>query len=142
MYNRLPFSLLAVLIILFSLKGCSDTAEDVNPAESDQWEHVTTVKGHEDHHSDYFKTNGQPLMITYEAKSTKNWTHCSLEVFLVKGIESTFSNKVLTLLNRDKASGKKIIKKPGEKYYLRVKSLEMDYNVKVYRKKDKEQAKT
>lgn len=118
------------------IQGCSQSpSKAINPAQSDQWKLVTHVKGHKSKYSDRFKTKGQPLMITYHAKATKDYTHCNFELGLVKGIEELYDSPIISSLNRDKISGKKMIHPEGQSYYLRLKVLEMHYDVKVYRKK-------
>ncbi len=124
-----------LVVAMFILQGCSKGPGDINPAKSDQWKQVAGLKGHHDQTSERFQTNGQPLMITYEAKATKEWTHCNFEVFLVKGIEEMYDAPVISSLNNDEIAGKKRVHPDGQSYYLRLKVLEMHYEVKVYRKK-------
>ena len=136
MFNR--SILLLLLPILVTFNGCqSSGAKDENPAKSDQWKLMTKVSGHDTRHSERFEANGNQLMLTYEAKATGAYEHCHLEVYMVKGIETTFTNPVLTILNREEQKGKKLLERqPGKSYYLRVKPLEMHYSVKVYQKQD------
>lgn len=139
MVNRLLSLSLVVFISITLLSSCqSSGVKDVDPAKSDQWELVAKVSGHETHSSERFEVDGNQLMMTYEAKATKGFDHCSLKAYIVKGAEEMFENPVLGLLNNTDVKGKKLIqRKPGESYYLRVKPLEMHYSVKIFRRKDR-----
>mgnify|MGYP006934479562 CR=1 FL=1 len=134
-FSLLPF---LVLITLLTLSRCQSSGiKDVNPAESDQWQLMTKVSGHETNSSERFEANGNPLMITYQTEASGEYTHCHLEVYMVKGIEEMFTDPVITILNKKETKGKKLIRQEaGQSYYLRAKPLEMHYSIKVYQKKD------
>ncbi len=118
------------------IQGCSQSpSKAVNPAESDEWRKITHIKGHKGQFSDRFETKGQPLMITYHAEATGDYTHCNFELGIVEGIEEMYDSPIISSLNRDKISGKEMIQPEGQSYYLRLKVLEMHYDIKVYRKK-------
>lgn len=136
--TKFIFSFCSALFLVGSLliQGCSQNpSKAINPAESDQWRMVAHVEGHKGQFSDRFETKGQPLMITYQAEATGDYTHCNFELGLVEGNEEMFESPIISSLNRDKISGKQMIQPEGQSYYLRLKILEMHYDVKVYRKK-------
>ncbi len=127
---------LLILIAPLLLVACQkDENTNLNPSENPDWELVETFEGHQKGYTDRFELNDSKALIEYEAKSSEDWTHSSLEVFVGKGDEAAWENPEVEIFNRKDAKGISFFERSEGSYFLYIKPLEVHYKLNVYQKK-------
>lgn len=125
-----------LLISPFILAACQKTGStNLNPSKSSDWELVEKFEGHQKEYTERFELNGNKALIAYEAKSSQEWTHSLLKVFVGKGDEVAWENAEVVAFNQTDAEGTTFFEKPKGSYLLHIKPLEVHYHIKIYQKK-------
>lgn len=127
--------LLLAPVILLTACGKSKVGS-IDPANSANWEMITEVEGHHSKNSERFNLKGNAVIIEYDVKSEKGWTHSNFKVFLGQGDEVAWENPEIQVFNTETKKGKTILHHVEEgSRLLHIESLEMDYQIKVYQRK-------
>jgi len=130
-------NVLALIVLTLCISACQNKATiSVNPSENAEWELVKTFDGHKEQVTERFHLNGNPALIKYKVKSTKKWTHSSLDVYLGDGSADVWQNPDIKVFNQDQKEGKVSVHKPAGSYLLFLKALEVHYHLEIYQKNE------